>query len=67
MRENKTMKINKKHGRSPIQRNWNKLAELTQKGIYMTKKDELEIKYRIAVQNEFASKGKIPSDFIEPK
>jgi len=59
-------KICRKYGTSPIQRNWNRLSELTYKW-KLTAADEAEIKYRIAVQNQYATTQKLDADFIEPK
>ena len=59
-------KICRKYGVSPIQRNWNRIAELSQK-YSLTPIDKAEMSYRIAVQNQYAATQKIDDDFIEPK
>lgn len=61
-------KVNLKYGTSPIQRNWNRMAELTSHRLrrQLTKIETAELEYRIAVQNDFANTGKVPEDFIEP-
>jgi len=56
--------LTRKYGRDPITRNWNRLSELTHKGIYATKADNAEINYRIAIQQEYSVSGKIPEGFI---
>ncbi len=49
-----------------IKGNWNRMATLTgQRNLTMLEQEELS--YRIAVQNSFASTGKIPIDYIRPK
>jgi len=51
------------YGSIPIQRNWNRAAELSG----MRNKNKLEaaeFSYRIGVQNYFATKGKMPEDYI---
>lgn len=53
-----------RYGSTPIQRNWNRMAELTK---YWNEKDKPEIEYRIAVQNYFAIEGHMPPDFIDPE
>lgn len=59
-------KINKKYGKIPIQRNWNRMAELSHK-FSLNEVEKVEMSYRIEVQNYFACNGKMPEDFIEPK
>ena len=55
--------MSKKYGDSPIQRNWNRMAELSS----ITKRtriQEAEYDYRVSVQSFFASKGTMPKDYI---
>ncbi|WNZ29411.1 MAG: hypothetical protein IAX21_00640 [Candidatus Bathyarchaeota archaeon] len=61
----KDNKINKKYGKSPIQRNWNRLSELSYKH-RLHSLEKIEFDYRIAVQNDYASSGKMPDNFMEP-
>ena len=53
----------KSYGSTPIQRNWNRLAELTQ---HWRECDKAEIDYRVAVQNYYANHGEMPADFADP-
>lgn len=45
-------------------RNWDRMADLTRKKLNV--KEEKELSYRLAVQNYYASTGRVPDDFIEP-
>ena len=56
--------IEKKYGKIPIQRNWNRMAELTQNYPKQGTKEAAELSYRISVQNYFSTEGKMPSDYI---
>lgn len=55
-------KIN--YGEIPPQRNWNRMTELSQKGILMTEEEKAELSYRIHVQNYYANNGEMPKDYI---
>lgn len=48
---------------SQIQRNWNRMAELTRRG-EMTSTEKAELRYRISVQNYFAVEGEMPDDYV---
>ncbi|MDG6222541.1 MAG: hypothetical protein QCH99_04695 [Candidatus Bathyarchaeota archaeon] len=53
----------KKYGEPAIVRNAKRLAEITK---HHYKKDELEIRYRMDIQNYYVLFGKLPDHFIEP-
>ena len=55
-----------KYGNTPIQRNWNRMAELTRMHPYPKNGTEeaTELSYRIAVQNYFAHNGVMPDDYV---
>ena len=58
--------MNQKIEKTTIQRNWNRLAELSRKH-ELNKTEKAETHYRIAIQNDYAINGKLPTEFIEPK
>ena len=56
-----------KYGNTPIQRNWNRMAELSRKvrsAHPRSRLDAAEFSYRITVQNFFANEGTMPDDYI---
>lgn len=53
----------KDYGKIPIQRNWNRMAELSEIR-NKTSVEKAEYTYRISVQNYFAGNGKMPDNYI---
>lgn len=51
------------YGEKPIEQNWNRMRELSNKH-ELSKIEQIEFDYRIAVQNEFSNNGKMPEDWI---
>lgn len=57
-------KMKDKYGTSPIQRNWNRMAELTSNWPKKDSAQDAELQYRISVQNHFALNGGMVPNYI---